>query len=308
MKRMKRPSVAILTLLLAACGSRPARPTAAEEPRAPVDDPHAPDAAGAAAETRAASEIAVPPPDEVPAPLQPKLQWVNPSRCLAPCTYDPRDKLVRVDKHGAADPAGAHLVDRSIEEPLRALVAAAHAAGHKIRIESAFRSYDDQARVFRQIKQVGRAARPGHSEHQLGTAVDFRMPTTAAMDWLAEHAPDHGFVLSYPKGKQRVTGYRPEPWHVRFVGTELANELRSSGLTLEELLRARPDLGESGRCDDCPQPASRSSCGDIDAAGRCDGTVLTWCYDDALARVDCAAFKQRCGRARGSDVVDCIAK
>ncbi len=206
------------------------------------------------------------------------------------------------------DPAGSQLVDRTIQAPLRKLVAAAHAAGHKVRIESAFRSYADQARLFRQIKQVGRAARPGHSEHQLGTAIDFRMPTTAAIEWLAEHASEHGFVLSYPDGKHRITGYRPEPWHVRFVGVPLASEMRSSGLTLEELFRARPTLGDSGNCGDCPQAMSRVACGDIDAAGRCDGTVLQWCYDDALASVDCAAFKQRCGRARGSNVYDCLAK
>jgi hypothetical protein len=177
-----------------------------------------------------------------------------------------------------------------------------------VRIESAFRSYDDQMRLFGQIKQVGRAARPGHSEHQLGTAVDLRLPTSAAITWLAEHARDHGFALSYPNGKQRITGYRPEPWHVRFVGDELATQLHDNNWSLEELFRSRPDLGESGSCDDCPLPASRTPCGAIAAAGTCDGTVLRWCYDDALATVDCAASKQRCGRARTSDPYDCIAK
>jgi hypothetical protein len=213
-----------------------------------------------------------------------------------------------VDIRGALDPAGRYFVDRAVQEPLQSLVTDAQKAGHKIRIESAYRSYDDQMRVFRETKQVGRAARPGHSEHQLGTAIDFRMPTTAAIDWLAEHAPEHGFVLSYPNGKQRITGYRPEPWHVRFVGQQLADELRGNGEILEELFRTRPELGESGNCDDCPQPASRSLCGHIDAAGSCDGSVLLWCYDDALASVDCGASKQRCGRAKGTDVYDCLAK
>jgi hypothetical protein len=175
-----------------------------------------------------------------------------------------------------------------------------------MRIESAFRSYDDQERLFKKIKQVGRAARPGHSEHQLGTAIDFRLPTTAAIRWLGEHAAEHGFALSYPDGKQRITGYRPEPWHVRFVGNELAKELREQATTLEELFRTRPQLGESGRCDDCPLPASRTACGAITAAGTCDGTVLQWCYDGALATVDCAASKQRCGRPAESDDHDCI--
>ena len=89
-----------------------------------------------------------------------------------------------------------------------------------MRINSAFRSYREQARVFRTMKERGRAARPGHSEHQLGTAIDLKLPTTAAIDWLGEHAFEYGFALSYPPGKQRLTGYRPEPWHMRFVGDD----------------------------------------------------------------------------------------
>ncbi|NVB82328.1 MAG: M15 family metallopeptidase [Kofleriaceae bacterium] len=302
-RSIRAMAIATQILLVAGCGPRAARPNAADERNAPVAEDRATGSADAAATTTVS-----PPSDAEPPPPRESLPWVNPSRCLKTCTYDPGASLVRVDKQGALDPAGSHLVERTIQEPLRALVTAAHAAGHKIRIESAYRSYDDQMRVFRQTKQIGRAARPGHSEHQLGTAIDFRMPTTAAIDWLAEHAPEYGFVLSYPDGKQRITGYRPEPWHVRFVGQQLANELRGSGMILEELFRTRADLGESGSCDDCPQPASRSACGKIDAAGTCDGNVLQWCYDDALASVDCGAFKQRCGRARGADVYDCLVK
>ena len=225
---------------------------------------------------------------------------------MTPCTYDPADNLVRVDDAGVPDPAGKHLVHRAIQERLRDLVSAARAAGHKLRIESAFRSYEEQSRLFREIKQSGRAARPGHSEHQLGTAVDFRLPTSAAIGWLAENASAHGFALSYRDGKQRVTGYRPEPWHLRFVGDELAKELGTSGSTLEELFRTKSDLGESGNCDDCPLAASRTPCGSVTVAGKCNGTVLQWCYDGALAAVDCAASKQRC--ARGADQYDCVAR
>ena len=215
---------------------------------------------------------------------------------------------MRVDDQGVPNPKGAHLVESSIQEPLRALVSEARAAGHRLRIESAFRSYDDQARLFRRTKQVGRAARAGHSEHQLGTAVDFRLPTTAAIDWLAEHAPGHGFAFSYPDGKQRITGYRPEPWHVRFVGAELAKELGDRGWSLEELFRSRPELGESGDCQDCPTPGSRPACGAIAESGKCEGTVLQWCFDGVLATVDCAGSKQRCGRAPGAGDYECVAR
>ncbi|HEU0036531.1 MAG TPA: M15 family metallopeptidase [Kofleriaceae bacterium] len=290
----------ILAVALAVgCGSR--------TPRTTTEDRHVVTAAPAppADASVRAEPIVEPPP---PPPPAPKLAWLNPARCALPCAYDPQAELVRVDDQGAASPAGAHLVHRTIEEPLRALVAAARGAGHKIRIESAFRSYDYQAKLFATTKQRGRAARPGHSEHQLGTAVDFRMPTSAAIAWLAAHAAEHGFALSYPDGKQRVTGYRPEPWHVRYVGRELADELRTSGSTLEELFRARADLGESGGCDDCALPVSQTSCGAVTDAGRCDGSVLEWCYDGALATVDCAASKQRCGRAKGAPSYDCLAR
>ena len=292
---------ALAGTLLAGCAGRGSS-------RAPSEEPRSPSPVGAVAPSPAlAPEPTAPAPEEpAPAPPPPRLPWLNPARCATPCTYDPGDDLVVVDDQGVADPAGTHRIHRSIHEPLRELVAAARAAGHKLRIESAFRSYDAQAQLFKRIKQAGRAARPGHSEHQLGTAVDFRLPTTAAIHWLGEHAPSFGFALSYPDRKQRVTGYRPEPWHVRFVGDELSRQLSSSGSTLEELFRARPELGESGSCDDCPAPASRKACGAITAAGTCAGTVLQWCYDGALASVDCAASKQRCGRNRGANDYDCL--
>jgi hypothetical protein len=121
------------------------------------------------------------------------------------------------------------------------------------------------------------------------------LPTTAAIDWLAEHAAGFGFVRSYPDAKQRITGYRPEPWHVRWVGPALAAEVLATGAPLEEFFRQQPGAGESGSCADCPLPASRAPCGAIDAAGTCKGDVLIWCYDGALAAVDCTASQQHCG-------------
>jgi D-alanyl-D-alanine carboxypeptidase len=233
------------------------------------------------------------------APATERLAWVNPARCLLACASDPGGALRRLDDQGQPSPRGKHRVQVTAAAPLTALLAAAHAAGFKIRVSSAFRSYREQARVFRSMKERGRAARPGHSEHQLGTAIDLRLPTSAAIDWLAEHAFEHGFALSYPTGKQRLTGYRPEPWHVRFVGRDLAAELHERGWTLEELFRARPELGESGSCDDCPAAISRAPCRAVTAAGACQGTVLTWCYDGALAAVDCAVSNQTCAADAG---------
>jgi hypothetical protein len=239
------------------------------------------------------------------APAPARLAWVNPARCLMACAADPSLALQRLDERGAPSARGKYRVAAAVAAPLTALLAAAREAGFRMRLSSAFRSYREQARMFRSIKERGRAARPGHSEHQLGTAIDLRLPSTKAIEWLAEHAFEQGFALSYPPGKQRLTGYRPEPWHVRFVGVELAAELHRRGWTVEELFRARPELGESGTCADCPAAASRARCGPVTDIGDCQGTVLTWCYDGALAAVDCAVSEQTCGRGGEGGKPDC---
>jgi LAS superfamily LD-carboxypeptidase LdcB len=258
-----------------------------------------------AAQVDTRSPTAVMPSNSESAPAPERLAWVNPARCLAVCAADPAAPLQRLDERAAPSPRGKYRVVAAVVAPLGALLAAAREAGFRLRLSSAFRSYKEQARLFRSIKERGRAARPGHSEHQLGSAIDLRLPSTKAIDWLAEHAFTHGFALSYPPGKQRLTGYRPEPWHIRFVGGALAAELHQRGWTIEQLFRARPELGESGSCGDCPAASSRTRCGTVTDIGDCQGTVLTWCYDGALAAVDCAASQQTCGRGDDGGPPDC---
>jgi D-alanyl-D-alanine carboxypeptidase len=289
-------------LLLAAALATSCATTPPPPPRAPRATPSPPPPRAPPSPSPRAPEPP-PPPAAGPAVVPPaalRLAWVNPARCLSSCTFDPSPELVRVNDVGEPDARGRHRVARSVQPALRDLIEAAAAAGHRVKVSSAFRSYRDQARMFASTKEVGRAARPGHSEHQLGSAIDLRLPTSAAVAWLAEAAPGFGFALSYPDGHQRVTGYRPEPWHVRFVGRELAETIHHSGASVEETLRARPELGESGSCEDCPLAASRARCGAVTATGECRGSVLTWCYDGALATVDCAVSGQRCGPSPGS--------
>ena len=94
-----------------------------------------------------------------------------------------------------------------------------------------------------------RVARPGHSEHHLGTAIDFASPddtratwnyedwaTTPAGAWLRDNAWRFGFVMSYPKGEESTTCYQYEPWHYRYVGRDAAARIRESSLTLREFL------------------------------------------------------------------------
>jgi D-alanyl-D-alanine carboxypeptidase len=236
--------------------------------------------------------VSAPPAPTTPLPPQ---AWVNPARCHTQCAFDPGATLVKVDDQGQPAAKGRHRVAAPVQVPLHDLLIAAREAGHVLKINSAYRSYREQARVFKTTLQPGRAARPGHSEHQLGTAIDLRLPTAAAITWLAEHAADFGFVRSYPDGKQRLTGYRPEPWHIRWVGPAWAAQVAATGGPIEDLFRQQPTAGQSGTCTDCPLPASRAPCGTVTPNGTCQGDVLIWCYEGALAAVDCTASQQHCG-------------
>jgi LAS superfamily LD-carboxypeptidase LdcB len=140
---------------------------------------------------------------------------------------------------------------------LVAMLSEAAASGYVIAAASTYRSYADQEFTYGfWVNQLGQAAadrisaRPGHSEHQLGTAADLTAASvgfqlseafgrTAEGQWLAENAPRFGFVVSYPADREDITGYAFEPWHLRYVGAEAANAVQSTGLTLHEYLLLR---------------------------------------------------------------------
>lgn len=118
--------------------------------------------------------------------------------------------------------------------------------GVKLYIVSGYRSYETQKRIYnRYVAKDGRAladtysARPGTSEHQTGLAMDLNslsssFGNTKEGKWLEKNSYKYGFIIRYPKGKQSVTGYVYEPWHVRYVGTDKATKIYKSGLCLEE--------------------------------------------------------------------------
>ena len=134
------------------------------------------------------------------------------------------------------------------------MAAAAKADGISLRSKSAYRSYSTQKTIYnRNLSQYSQrftdtfSARPGHSEHQTGLALDINSASmldhfedTPAYAWLQEHCAQYGFILRYPEGKDAVTGYRFEPWHYRYVGTEIASVCMAEGLTLEEYFAAQP--------------------------------------------------------------------
>ncbi|MBP0986123.1 MAG: M15 family metallopeptidase [Oscillospiraceae bacterium] len=129
-----------------------------------------------------------------------------------------------------------------------AMRSAAAKDGINLFIASGFRSYSSQTSIYwNYVAKRGMetadtfSARPGHSEHQTGLAMDLNSISdsfgeTAEGMWLATHAHEYGFILRYPKGKSDITGYKYEPWHFRYIGVDMAKEVYDSGLTLEEFL------------------------------------------------------------------------
>jgi D-alanyl-D-alanine carboxypeptidase len=121
---------------------------------------------------------------------------------------------------------------------------------------SAYRSHASQTALFNHyVNQDGYAAAstysavPGTSEHETGLAIDVTggdgkcaaedcFGGTEEATWLQEHAAEYGFIIRYPKGKDSITGYQYEPWHLRYVGKAIAKEIMSRGITLEEYFNA----------------------------------------------------------------------
>jgi LAS superfamily LD-carboxypeptidase LdcB len=157
-----------------------------------------------------------------------------------PDGYAPHDL---VDTRSAGIPADGSQRIRSLIVPdTSRMIAAASADGCDLYVGSGFRSQTYQAQVFAaQTARFGNpdmaerySARPGHSQHQLGTTIDFtsafrgfRGSDTAA--WLQAHAHEYGFVLPYTPASQTCTGYIDEPWHARWVGVPLASSLQALG-------------------------------------------------------------------------------
>jgi len=188
---------------------------------------------------------------------QPSVTVVGEPQCLVtksqglPPGYVPADLTLLPARMLASN--GVKLRPLASESIVK-LIDAAGIDGQGLFILSGFRTFQEQDALLQQeTKLYGRAvaeqqvAPPGHSEHQLGLAADItskRAPGELSHEfgrwpegrWLAENAPRFGFVISYPEGKEGVTGYIYEPWHIRYVGAPLAEEVAASGLTLTEFL------------------------------------------------------------------------
>jgi len=152
---------------------------------------------------------------------------VDKSHALPP-EYEPED-LVNLKAYPLSVSFGDILLRKAIMPAVLELAGAAKKSGITLLFSSGYRSFEYQKYVFaKEVKTYGQemadreSARPGASQHQLGTAIDFGSITddfagTRAGKWLFAHAGEHGFSLSYPHGYENVTGYRYESWHYRYV-------------------------------------------------------------------------------------------
>jgi len=133
---------------------------------------------------------------------------------------------------------------------LESLLSSVESTGLGVKIISSYRSYSTQVNTYNgYVNQNGQAqadtfsARPGHSEHQTGLAVDVGgggcdleicFGNTPFGEWIKNNAQQYGFIIRYPQGKESLTGYQYEPWHLRYVGVTVATAIQGSGQTLDQ--------------------------------------------------------------------------
>lgn len=183
--------------------------------------------------------------------------WVvNKRRPLSPKDYRPDDLVFpNVDLRV---PGNESMQIRSnVAKNIKNMFDDAKSDGLKPLFSSGFRSYSYQVSLYGgyensigQTEADKQSARPGYSEHQTGLAFDIcntgdcnleqSFENTPLGKWVAENSHKYGFTLRYQKGKEAVTGYMYEPWHLRYVGQDLATRLYEKSMTLEEYFNLPP--------------------------------------------------------------------
>lgn len=184
------------------------------------------------------------------------LVLVNKNHAL-PDGYEPEDLVAPNVRFPFTEDLPKRYMRKEAAKALEQLFKAGDAAGVELFGQSGYRSRERQVTVFASnVKAMGEkkanlvSARPGESEHQTGLAMDvssaavqFRVDEdfgdTKEGKWLKDHAHEYGFIIRYPKGKEAITEYDYEPWHIRYVGKTAASVIYKKGITLEEYLGAR---------------------------------------------------------------------
>lgn len=182
-----------------------------------------------------------------------------------PDLFSPVDKEQEIGNYAPSDlvelsglGARGKYIRQAVVADLRSLMEDMKKQGKPIKILSAYRSFSTQRWLYAFYKRLFGdeanrfSAQAGHSEHQLGTTIDFgignskidltaKFAATPQGIWLEANAFQYGFVQSYPAEKEEITGYMYEPWHYRYIGKESAQKWHESGLTLREFLQAEED-------------------------------------------------------------------
>lgn len=177
---------------------------------------------------------------------------VNKQNSLA-SDYVP-DDLVTVDVPTVLSNPEVNQMRKEAADALKTMFAAAKEAGYKLYARSGYRSYKTQKSLFNSYaakngeEAANRfSAKPGQSEHQTGLTMDVtsdsvdRLLTeefgeTEEGRWVRENGHLYGFIIRYPQDKEEITKYKYEPWHLRYLGVELATKVYESGLSYEEYL------------------------------------------------------------------------
>lgn len=170
-----------------------------------------------------------------------------------PDTYVPKDLVALTEVPTVlSNPEINQLRKIAYEALIDLFLAAKEEESYELHARSGYRSYNTQVSLYSSyVKNHGQkaadtfSAKPGQSEHQTGLSMDITCANmnfqlddsfgeTEEGKWVAENAHRFGFIIRYPKGKEDITGYMYEPWHIRYLGIELATKVYESGLTLEE--------------------------------------------------------------------------
>lgn len=186
----------------------------------------------------------------------PNLMLVNKDNPLDE-DYAPEELVYISEEMRASDRAPQYQrMQPEAAEAFEALVNGAADDGLTIKVTTAYRPYSYQEELYYYYLAVKGeewteqySAPPGASEHQSGLAADVSCPSmnyaldvsfgvTEESEWLENHAHEYGYILRYQEGKEDITGYSYEPWHIRYVGKDAAAEIHSTGVTLEEFLSA----------------------------------------------------------------------
>lgn len=214
------------------------------------------DSADTVPEPQSTTEIAQSPSN--PAISEPGNIWwvVNKTRPLSPLKYTP-DELVYPNVSLRVPGNESMKIRSDVAKAIQQMFADAKKAGLNPLFSSGYRSYNYQVTLYNgyvnsdgQAEADKQSARPGYSEHQTGLSFDICDANNCQLEqafvdtplgkWVAENAYKYGFTIRYKENKQDITGYIYEPWHLRYVGLDLAKEVHKTNQTLEEFFKLSP--------------------------------------------------------------------